>query len=84
MRLLDRLVSPTFIRIFALFLFGAPVLFVIGDMADSIDPYMPRALAGVDISRGYHYPFSQFCPLSFTLSLPHAAVTHVTSMTVLV
>ncbi|MFT5434740.1 MAG: lipopolysaccharide export system permease protein [Myxococcota bacterium] len=82
MRILDRLVSATFLRIFALFLLGAPVLFVIGDLAERIDTYLQRSIPGKDIALGYVYLVPKFLLFSFPIAALIAAVFTVNAMTV--
>ncbi len=61
---------------------GAPVLFVIGDLAERIDTYMAREIAGVDIALGYLYQIPKFFLWSFPIAALIAAVFTVNSMTV--
>lgn len=82
MRILDRLVSRTFIRLFTLFVMGAPILFTIGDLAERIDTYLQREIPGRDIALGYVFQIPKFFLFSFPIAALIAAVFTVNSMTV--
>ena len=82
MRILDRLVSGTFLRLFILFLLGSPILFVIGDLAERIDTYLQREIPGADIALGYVYLVPKFVLFAFPIAALIAAVFTVNAMTV--
>jgi len=82
LRILDRLVSWTFIRLFTLFVLGAPVLFTIGDLSERIGTYMQREIPGVDLALGYVFLIPKFFLWSFPIAALIAAVFTVNSMTV--
>lgn len=76
------MVSRTFIRLFTLFVMGAPVLFTIGDLAERIDTYLQREIPGRDIALGYLFQIPKFFLFSFPIAALIAAVFTVNSMTV--
>lgn len=82
MRILDRLVAATFLRIFGLFVLGAPILFVLGDVTEQLDNYLDRGLGFPDVARSYLFELPQFFLWSFPIAGLIAAVFTVHSMTV--
>lgn len=81
MRILDRLVAGTFLRIFCLFVLGAPLLFVLGDVTEQLDNYLDRGLGFADVARSYVFELPQFVLWSFPVAGLIAAVFTVHSMT---
>ena len=49
-RILDMLIARTFLRIFALFILGAPLLFIIGDLVEQVARYFDRGLTVGEIA----------------------------------
>ena len=42
MRILDRLVAATFVRLFFLSILATPPLFILGDLTENLDRYLDR------------------------------------------
>lgn len=82
MRILDRLVARTFIRIFVLFVLGAPALFVLGDMTERLHRYLDQGLSMVAILHGYLFQLPQYVLWSFPVAALIASVFTVQGMTV--
>ena len=80
-RILDRLVVGTFLKLFVLVLIACPPLFVVGDIAENLDTYIDRGLAGVDIATAYLFMVPLFFQWSFPIAALIAAVFTVHSMT---
>jgi lipopolysaccharide export system permease protein len=70
MTILDRLVIRDFVRLFALFIMAAPVLFILGDVTENLDRYMNQGLSVRQVAMGYIYQL----PLFVTWGLPVAAL----------
>jgi lipopolysaccharide export system permease protein len=70
MKMLDRLVVGSFIRLFVLFIFASPVLFILGDLTDNLDTYIDRELTTEQVLLGYLYQL----PLFISWGLPVAAL----------
>jgi lipopolysaccharide export system permease protein len=68
--LLDRLVLREFFRLFFLFIFASPVLFILGDLTDNLDTYMDRGFSTGQVAMGYVYQM----PLFISWGLPIAAL----------
>lgn len=81
MRLLDRYLSREFTRIFMVFVLGAPVLFVIGDLVDNLGKYLDRGLTPGQVALGYVYQMPQFILFSFPVAALIATVFTVGNMT---
>jgi len=81
-RLLDRLVAATFLRLFGLFVIGAPLLFVVGDITEQLDNYLDRGLTAGEVAWSYLYELPQFVLWSFPIAALVAAVFTVHGMTV--
>lgn len=70
MKILDRLVIGEFIRLFILFMFASPVLFILGDLTDNLDTYLDRDYTTAQVAMGYVYQL----PLFISWGLPVAAL----------
>ncbi|MDA0329487.1 MAG: LptF/LptG family permease [Gemmatimonadetes bacterium] len=81
-RILDRLVFTTFIRLFVLVLAACPPLFIIGDIAEKLDDYIDRGLTGSEVAQAYLYQLPLFIQWSFPIAALLATVFTVHSMTV--
>ncbi|MEM7417705.1 MAG: LptF/LptG family permease [Gemmatimonadota bacterium] len=81
MRILDRLVVRTFLRLFCLVLAAAPPLFVIGDIAENLDQYIDRGLTMGEVMQSYLYQLPLFVQWSFPVAALLATVFTVHSMT---
>lgn len=81
MRILDRLVAREFLRIFLLFVLGAPFLFVLGDITEKVDRYVDRGLGMGEILLGYAYQLPQFILWSLPIAALVATVFTVHRMT---
>jgi len=81
-RILDRMVGGTFLQRFLLFVLGAPLLFVLGDMTDRLDTYLGRGLTAWDMARGYVFMYPKFVLWSFPIAALIASVFTVHGMTV--
>ncbi len=80
-RILDRLVARTFLKLFVIFLGAAPFLFVIMDLTENLDTYLDRGLTTVDVVMAQLYQMPQFLQLSFPIASLIATVFTVHSMT---
>ena len=80
-RILDRLVTVTFLRLFVLVLAGSAPLFVIGDIADNLDSYIDRGLTGAEVAQSYAYQLPLFIQWSFPIAALLATVFTIHSMT---
>ena len=81
MRILDRLVLWTFLRLFVMVLAACPPLFVIGDIAENLDDYIDRGLSRSDVALSYLYQLPLFIQWAFPIAALIAAVFTVYSMT---
>ncbi len=80
-RILDRMVAWTFLKLFVIFLAAAPWLFLLGDLTENLDTYIDRGLAASDVARAYFYELPLFLQWSFPIAGLIAAVFTVHSMT---
>ena len=80
-RILDRLIGGTFLRIFVVFVLGAPLLFIVGDMVEYVDRYFERGLTVGDLALAYVYMLPEFISWSFPIAALIAAVFTIHSMT---
>jgi lipopolysaccharide export system permease protein len=79
---MDRLVSVTFLRIFLVFVLGAPLLFIVGDMTERLDRYLDRGLTMAEVVQGYLFQLPLYVLYSFPIAALIAAVFTVQGMTV--
>ena len=82
MRLLDRLIATSFLRIFVAFVAAVPLLFVVGDLTENIDEYIDRGLSMAEVFRAYGFQILQFVFWSFPMATLIAAVFTIHAMTV--
>ena len=80
-RILDALIARTFLRIFALFIIGAPLLFVVGNIVENVDGYFDRGLTVKEVAWAYVYQLPEFISWSFPIAALLAAVFTIHSMT---
>ena len=80
-RILDRLLFRTFLKLFLGFVLGAPVLFVVGDIVQEIDHYIARGLTIGEVGLAYMYKFPLFVSWAFPFAALIAAVFTVHGMT---
>jgi len=81
-RILDRLVARTFLRLFFIFVLGAPLLFILGDVTENLDRYLDRGLPLGQVLISYAYQYPQFVFWSFPIAALLAAVFTIQPMTV--
>lgn len=81
MRILDRLVVRTFLKLFVLVLAASPPLFILGDVTEHLDGYLGRGVTGPEIVRAYLYQVPLFLQWSFPIAALVATVFTVHSMT---
>lgn len=81
MRILDRLIVSSFLRLFLLFVIGAPLLFILADITENLDTYLDRDLATVEIAWAYLHQIPQFAVWSFPIAALLATVFTIHAMT---
>ena len=81
-RILDRLVVRTFLRLFVIFLAASPALFILGDVTEQLDTYVDRGLTWGEVARAYLYQLPLFIQWSFPIAALVATVFTVHGMTV--
>jgi len=75
------LITRTFLRIFVLFILGAPLLFIVGDLVEQVDRYFDRGLTVGEVATAYVFMLPEFISWSFPIAALIAAVFTVHSMT---
>ena len=68
MRILDRLIIRSFLRLFLLFVFGAPLLFILGDVVENLDRYLDQGMTLGDTALSYVYEYPKFLFWSFPIA----------------
>jgi lipopolysaccharide export system permease protein len=81
-RILDLLVARSFLRLFLIFVFGAPLLFILGDATEQFDHFLDRGIPFEQVVLSYVYQFPQFIFWSFPIAALLAAVFTIQPMTV--
>lgn len=81
MRILDRLVAGTFLKLFGLVLAAAPPLFILGDVTENLDRHLDRGVTGMEVAQAYLYQLPLFFQWSFPIAALVATVFTVHSMT---
>ena len=59
------LIARTFLRIFVLFVLGAPLLFIVGDIVEQVDRYFDRGLTVGEVATAYVFMLPEFISWSF-------------------
>jgi lipopolysaccharide export system permease protein len=80
-RTLDRLVAGTYLRLFTIFIVGAPLLFILVDAVDNLDRYFERGLNLTQVTVGYLYLFPNFLLWAFPVASLLATVFTIYPMT---
>ena len=75
------LIARTFLRIFVLFVLGAPLLFIVGDIVEQVDRYFDRGLTVGELTTAYVFMLPEFISWSFPIAALIAAVFTIHSMT---
>lgn len=81
-RILDRMIIRSFFRIFAGFVIGSPLLFLIGDLVERVDNYFDNGLTVAEVATAYFFKVPQFIFWSFPTAALIAAVFTIHTMTV--
>ncbi len=82
MRILDRMVAVSFLKLFTAFVIGAPVLFVLGDLTENQDTFLDeRGLGWGEVLLSYLYMLPNYILWSFPIAALIAAVFTVNTMT---
>lgn len=82
MRILDRFIIGSFLRLFLLFVLGAPLLFILGDATEKLQNYLDRGLPLGQVLLSYAYQYPQFVFWSFPIAALLAVVFTIQPMTV--
>jgi lipopolysaccharide export system permease protein len=80
-RILDRLVAGTFLRLFALSVLATPPLLILGDLTEKLDDYLDASLGGLTIAQGYLFKLPMFFTWAFPIAGLIAGVFTVHGMT---
>ncbi len=80
-RILDRMVAHSFLKVFLAFLLGAPALFVLGDVTQNLEDYLAQGLSWVQVGKAYVFALPQFIQWSFPIAALVGAVFTVQTMT---
>ncbi len=81
MRILDRLVVGTFLKLFVVFLAASPILFILGSITEELDTFVDRGLTMGEIARAYLFQLPLYVQWSFPVAALLAAVFTVHGMT---
>lgn len=81
-RILDRMVVTTFLKLFVAVVLSAPALFILTEITESLDDYLDRGLAGMEVARALAYQTPLYIQQSFPIAALVAAVFTVHGMTV--
>src|SRR5512146_1027281 len=80
-RILDRYLSFEFLRLFLVFVLGAPLLFIIGDLVDHLDNYIDQGKSVRVVFLNYAYQMPLFVLWSFPIAALIATIFTVSNMT---
>jgi len=80
-RILDRLVGRSFMKVFLAFILGSPILFILGDVTENLEDYLGAGLTWLEVGLAYLYKMPQFIQWSFPIAALVSAVFTVQTMT---
>src|SRR5512141_2933066 len=80
-RILDRYLSREFLRLFVVFVLGAPLLFIIGDLVDHLDKFIDDGRSARVVALNYVYQMPVFILWSFPIAALIATIFTVSNMT---
>lgn len=80
-RILDRLVARSFLKVFFSFILGSPLLFILGDVTENLQDYLGAGLTMVEVGKAYLYKLPQFIQWSFPIAALVSSVFTVQTMT---
>jgi lipopolysaccharide export system permease protein len=80
-RILDRFVGRSFLKVFLAFVLGAPILFVLGDVTENLETYLDQGLTWFAVGKAYLFMLPQFIQWSFPIAALVAAVFTIQTMT---
>ncbi len=80
-RILDRYLSREFLRLFVVFVLGAPLLFIIGDLVDHLDRFIDEGRSARAVVLNYLYQMPLFILWSFPIAALIATIFTVSNMT---
>jgi len=80
-RILDRYLSREFLRLFVVFVLGAPLLFIIGDLVDHLDRFIDEGRSARVVVLNYLYQMPLFILWSFPIAALIATIFTVSNMT---
>lgn len=81
MKILDRFVGGTFLKLFMVSILATPPLFVLGDLTEKLDDYLDEGLTTLQLVRGYLFNIPEYFQWSFPIAGLIAAVFTVHGMT---
>ncbi len=79
-RILDRYLSREFIRLFLVFVLGAPLLFIIGDLVDHLDKFIDEGRSARVVVLNYVYQMPLFVLWSFPIAALIATIFTISNM----
>jgi lipopolysaccharide export system permease protein len=80
-RILDRLLARSFLRIFLAVTLGSPLLFVLADLTENLEGYLDQELTGLVITQAYFFMLPQFIQWAFPVGGLVAVVFTIQTMT---
>lgn len=80
-RILDRLVARSFLKVFFAFILGSPLLFILGDVTENLQDYLGAGLTLTEVGKAYLYKLPQFIQWSFPIAALVSSVFTVQTMT---
>lgn len=81
MRILDRFVAGTFLKLFVVSILATPPLFILGDLTEQLSNYIDQGLTSMEVAHGYLYNVPEYVIWSFPIAGLIAAVFTVHGLT---
>jgi len=81
MRILDRMVMGSFIKLYVVVALAVPPLFILGDFTEQADSYLDRGLTRAEIGLAYLYKLPEYLWFAFPIAALVATVFTVYGMT---
>lgn len=81
MKILDRLVAGSFLKLFVLSILATPPLFILGELTENLDDYVDQGLTMTEVAHGFVYRLPEYIVWSFPIAALIAVVFTVHGMT---
>lgn len=80
-RILDRLIARSFMKVFLAFILGSPILFILGELTENLEDYLEAGLTLAEVGKAWAFKLPQFIQWSFPIAALVSTVFTIQTMT---